>query len=693
MRVASKAAPTYPPTRGDPVVEDHFGTPVPDPYRWLEAPDGPERQAWIEAQNALTFAYLESIPERRRLRERLTELWDFERCSAPDRHGPWFLFGRNDGLQDQAVIHRTRDLDADPDPLLDPNALSADGSIAVADVAVTRDGRYLAYALASAGSDWHAWHVREVASGRDLPDVVRWSKFSGAAWLPDGSGFVYGRYEPPAEPGAAFTEPNHGHRLFLHRLGTDQDADELVFERPDQPDWGFDASVTDDGRWLLVTQTEGTEPKCRLFVRDLAAPGSVVEPFLDAFDASYEVVGNDGECFYVLTDRDAPRRRLVAIERGRPQPAAWAPLIREGRGREVLASVVRAAGRFVALWRVDAHDRLRIHRLDGGLEREVNLPGMGTVSELAARPEDGEARLVFTSYTRPPTVYRLDVASGTMRAWRAPRLAFDPDAYETRQVFYPSRDGTAIPMFITARRAVARDGSNPTYLHGYGGFDIALTPGFDPAVIAWLELGGTYAVANLRGGAEYGREWHEAGRLGRKQNVFDDAIAAAEHLVADGWTTPSRLAIGGRSNGGLLVGACLTQRPDLFGAALPAVGVLDMLRFHRFTIGWAWTSDYGDPEVEADFRILLAYSPLHNLRPGTRYPATLITTADHDDRVVPAHSFKFAAALQAAQAGPAPVLIRIEQRAGHGSGRPTHQLIEEAADRWAFLLANLEAAT
>ncbi|MGH2466794.1 MAG: prolyl oligopeptidase family serine peptidase, partial [Candidatus Limnocylindrales bacterium] len=596
-------------------------------------------------------------------------------------------------------------------PLLDPNDLADDGTISLAAWSASRDGRWLAYALQHAGSDWLEWRVREIATGNDLADVVERAKFSGAAWLPDGSGFVYGRYpegrhpdvgQPASDIAATdgrgplpfdspteLTDPTHHHELALHRLRTPTADDAVLFARPDEPDWLFEPQVTEDGRWLLVYQSLGTDPNLRVFARDLEDPEGEIRPFLDRFDAAYEVVESAGDRFFVLTDQGAPRKRLVAIDRARPEPEAWTTLIPEGARQEVLSGVRLAGERLLCRWSVDAHDRLEVRRLDGSLERAVELPGLGSVSGMAGRPEDPEAAFAFTSFIHPPAVYRLAVVAGAPRAWYPPALPFDPDRYETRQVFTTSRDGTRVPLFITARRGTVPDGSRPTYLYGYGGFDIAVTPTFTPTTIAWLELGGVYAVANLRGGAEYGRTWHDAGRLAQKQNVFDDFIGAAEWLIAEGWTSAERLAIGGRSNGGLLVGACLTQRPDLFGAALPAVGVMDMLRFHRFTIGWAWTSDYGDPEVEADFRVLLAYSPLHNVRPGTAYPATLLTTADHDDRVVPAHSFKFAATLQAAQASPAPILIRIETRAGHGAGMPTHKLIEEAADRWAFLVQAL----
>ncbi len=689
MPPSQPTTPQYPETRRDDTVETLHGRQIADPYRWLEDPDSPETRAWVEAQNAVTDSFLADIPARAAIRERLTRLWNYERYGLPQHRGDWFVFSHNDGLQNQDVLMRAAALDEEPAVLLDPNALSEDGTVALSLTELSDDGTLLAYSLAESGSDWVTWRFREVATGRDLPDLLRWSKFSGAAWLPDGTGFLYSRYAQPEDDTTLYQAVNRGHLVYLHRIGEPQERDELVFERPDQPDWLFEAQVSEDGRWLLVYQFEGTNRERRIFLRDLSDPSARVEPFLDRFDASYTVVGNDGTTFYVLTDRDAPRGRLVAIERSRPEPEAWRTLIAEGPDRDVLAELEMAGDRFVAIWRVDAHDVVRIHRLDGTREGDVELPTIGSIGGLAGRRSEQDAYLSFASFTHPGTVYRLDPTTCALdEVWR-PRIDFDPDAYEVSQVRYPSRDGTLIPMFVVHRRGLVRDGSNPTYLYGYGGFEIPLVPAFSAANMAWLEMGGTYAQASLRGGGEYGTEWHDAGRLRNKQNVFDDFIAAAEWLIAQGYTSTRRLAIGGRSNGGLLVGACLTQRPDLFGAALPAVGVLDMLRFHRFTIGWAWTSDYGSPDEPADFEVLLGYSPLHNLRPGTAYPATLVTTADHDDRVVPAHSFKFIAALQAAQRGPAPVLARIETRAGHGAGKPTTKLIAEWADMWTFLFREL----
>ena len=685
---AAPPAPTsYPDTKTVPQVDDYFGTVVRDPYRWLEDDNAADTKRWVQAQNAVTFGYLEKISAREAIRKRLTELWNYERFGLPRKRGDWYVFTRNDGLQNQAVFYRAKDLDAPPEVLLDPNALSADGTVAVGSSTFSDDGRYMAYAISESGSDWLRWKVRDVATGTDTPDEIRWSKFSGASWLKDGSGFFYSRYDAPKD-GEALTGVNKHQKVYFHRMGTAQEADTLTYARPDQPDWGLVGDVTDDGRYLLIYQSEGTDPRNRVFVKDLTTPGSSVEPFLDQFDASYSVVGNDGRTFYVLTDQGAPRKRLVAITLGDASPSAWKTLIPEGPAQDVLADVTMAAGRFVATWQIDAQGRLRVYALDGRLEHDVALPTIGAV-QFTGRREQPEGFYAFSSFAHPTAIYRLDVASGRSRVFKQPTVAFDPAGYETTQVFYRSKDGTRVPMFITHKRGLQKDGNNPTYLYGYGGFDISLTPAFSPANLAWMEMGGIFAVANLRGGGEYGKAWHDAGRLANKQNVFDDFIAAAEYLIAGKYTSTPKLAIGGGSNGGLLVGAAMTQRPELFGAALPAVGVMDMLRFHKFTIGWAWKSDYGSSETRDGFDVLYKYSPLHNLKPGVAYPATMVTTADHDDRVVPAHSFKFAAALQAAHEGPQPVLIRIETKAGHGAGKPTSKLIEEAADRWAFLVANL----
>jgi prolyl oligopeptidase len=680
---------SYPATRKGDVSEVLHGQKIADPYRWLEDPNSAETAAWVEAQNKVTFGYLEKIEKRAAIRERLTKLWNYERYGVPSRHGAWTIFSRNDGLQNQAVIYKATSLTASPEVLLDPNTLSTDGTVALSGLSFSEDGRYAAYATSASGSDWMEWKVREVGTGKDLPDVIKWSKFSGAAWKKDGSGFYYSRYDAPMSKDEAYNAVNKYQKVFFHKVGTAQSDDQLVYERPDKPDWGFGADVTDDGRWLLIYQSEGTNRENRIFLRDLADAAGKIEPFLDRFDASYNIVGNDGATFYVVTDKDAPRYRVVAVEKGKPEPALFKALIPQAGNRDVLSSASVIANRFVTVWRVDAHEKLRLFALNGTFESEIALPAIGSVSGISGKREDKDAFYAFTSFNYPSTTFRYDFASKASAVFKQPTVDFDPSAFETKQVFYPSKDGTKIPMFIVHKKGLALNGSNPTYLYGYGGFDVSLEPAFSPANIVWMEMGGVYAQPNLRGGGEYGKEWHDAGRLKNKQNVFDDFIAAAEWLIANKYTSMPRLAIGGGSNGGLLVGAVMTQRPELFGAALPAVGVMDMLRYHKFTIGWAWKSDYGDPEVKEDFEVALKYSPLHNLKPGVSYPATLVTTGDHDDRVVPAHSHKFIAALQAAQKGNAPVLTRIETKAGHGAGKPTAKIIEERADQWAFLVKAL----
>jgi prolyl oligopeptidase len=677
----------YPETHKADVVDDYHGTKVADPYRWLEDDNSAETKAWVEAQNKVTFAYLAGIPERAAIKDRLTKLMDYERFSAPFKRGKRYFYSHNSGLQNQAVLFVTENPAEKGRVLLDPNTLSKDGTVALSGMSVSHDGKVMAYGLSESGSDWVTWKVRDVETGKDLTDEVRWSKFSGAAWRKDGSGFYYSRYDAPKE-GAALTGQNLDQKLYFHKLGSTQDQDALVYARPDHPTWGFGSEVTEDGRWLVISQWEGTERKNRLFLQDLSKSGAAVEPFLDRFDAQYNVVDNDGEVFYIQTDNGAPRNRLVAIPKGGVDPTKWKTLIPEDKGTAVLVSVSMGAGRFVAQWMTDAHEQLKVYALDGAFEREIALPTLGTTG-FSGRREDGEGFYSFTSFTYPTTIYRYDFKSAKSEVFRAPKVAFNPSDYETKQVFYASKDGTKVPMFLTHKKGVKMDGQNPTLLYGYGGFDISLTPSFSTGRLTWMEMGGVYAQANLRGGGEYGQAWHDAGRLKVKQNVFDDFIAAAEWLIAHKITSTPKLAIQGGSNGGLLVGACMTQRPDLFGACLPAVGVMDMLRFHKFTIGWAWKSDYGSSETKEGFDVLIKYSPLHNLKPGVKYPPTMVTTGDHDDRVVPAHSHKFTATLQACQAGPAPVLTRIETKAGHGAGKPTDKIIAELADEWAFLVKNL----
>lgn len=691
----------YPVTRTTDQVDDYHGTVVADPYRWLEDTDDPAVSAWIAEQNAVTRDWLARVPAREQVRARLGELWDHPRRGAPWRRGDRWFQMRNTGLQNQDVLWT---MDAPPTPdadfdagrvLLDPNELSPDGTVALTGAAFTDDGALLAYATSEAGSDWMTWRVRDVGTGRDRGDVVRWSKFSGAAWLPDGSGFFYARYDEP-RPGEAHEGRNTHQQLFLHRLGTDQSDDVMVYARPDQPEWGFSPTVTEDGRYLVLHVWHGTDRRNRVFYADLEGAGrggpaqGDVRELLAEGDAGYDFVGNEGPVFFFVTDLDAPRGRIVAVDVRRPARGDWREIVAEGDDTLEHARIV--GGRLLAVFLHHARHRLHRYELDGADAGAVDLPGVGSIGALTGRRADAAAYVTLTAFTHPPAVHRVDVATGATAPAVAPGLDVDPERFVTEQAFVTSRDGTRVPVFCVHRRDVTPgNGPHPTVLWGYGGFNIPVTPMFRVAWLVWLEAGGVLAVANLRGGGEYGQSWHDAGRLANKQNVFDDAIAAAEWLTGAGWTSPERLAIQGGSNGGLLVGACLTQRPELFGAAVSEVGVLDMLRFHVFTIGWAWASDYGSAEDPDQFKTLLAYSPLHNVREGVAYPPTLIVTGDHDDRVVPGHSLKFAAALQANQAGDAPILLRVETDTGHGAGKPTAKVIEERADVLAFLRQALGA--
>ena len=683
----AQSALTYPATRKVEQVDDYSGVKITDPYRWLEDDNAADTKAWVAEENKVTFGFLEQIPERKSIKERMTKLWNFERYSAPHKEGGRYFFSKNNGLQNQSVLYWQPSLDAEPKLLLDPNKLAADGTAALGGEAISDDGKLLAYGVATAGSDWQEWKVRDVARGEDLTDEIKWVKFSGAAWTKDGRGFFYSRYDEP-KPGAALTGVNYFQKLYYHRLGTAQSADPLIYERPDHKEWGFGGGVTDDGRYLIIGVSEGTDRRNRVFYKDLRDAKAKVVELLNDFDAQYNFIDNDGPVFWFKTDLHAPRGRIIAIDIRKPERANWKELIPQGE--ETLVSANTLNNQFVVNYLKDAHSQVKIYSLAGKFAREVELPGIGSAGGFSGRRSDTETFYAFTSFTTPGTIYRYDLKTGKSTVFRKPNIDADVSQFETKQIFYKSKDGTRVPMFITYKKGIKLDGSNPTLLYGYGGFDISITPSFSVANLVWLQMGGVYAVANLRGGGEYGEEWHQAGMKLKKQNVFDDFIGAAEWLIENKYTSTPKLAISGGSNGGLLVGACLTQRPDLFGAALPAVGVMDMLRFNKFTIGWAWMSDYGSPQNPEEFKALAAYSPLHNLKPGTKYPPTLITTGDHDDRVVPAHSFKFAARLQECQAGNSPVLIRIETRAGHGAGKPTTKLIEEASDKLAFLSRELK---
>lgn len=675
---------TYPKTKTVDQVDDLHGEKIADPYRWMEDLDSADVKQWIEQENKLTFGWLGEIPAREKIKARLTQLWNYERYGIPRQQGGKYFYSRNDGLQNQAVLYVADSLSAEPRVLLDPNKLRADGTVALTDYDITDDAKLIVYGTSAAGSDWEEYRVRDIATGQDLPDVIKWVKFSNASWTADGKGFFYCRYPEPK--GNELETANYYHKLYYHKLGTPQSDDPIIYERPDQKDWGFSGSVTDDGRYLIISITQGTERKNRLYYKNLKAGGDVVK-LLDGFDAEYDFIDNIDGVFFIRTDNDAPRGRIVAIDTAKADVANWKEIVPQQKETLQRAGIV--ADQIFASFLKDASTQVRRYDTAGKLIDEIKLPGIGTAGGFGGKRSDKETFYSFTSFATPTTVYRFDPATGKSDVFKQPKVAFNPDDYEVKQVFYPSKDGTKIPLFIVHKKGIKLDGTNPTYLYGYGGFNQSITPNFSVSNLVWMELGGVYASAVLRGGGEYGKEWHDAGRLKNKQNVFDDFVAAGEWLIANKYTQSAKLSIGGGSNGGLLVGACITQRPELFGAALPAVGVMDMLRFHKFTIGWAWTSDYGSPDDAEMFKVIRAYSPLHNIRPGTKYPATMITTADHDDRVVPSHSFKFAAAMQAAQAGPAPILIRIETRAGHGAGKPTSKIIEESADKWAFLVRTL----
>ncbi len=677
---------SYPQANKVDVVDDYHGTKVADPYRWLEDVDSPETKAWVQEENKLTSAYLDTIPERAKIKARMTELWNFERFTPPQKEGGRYFYGRNNGLQNQNVLFTTKSIREEGKVLLDPNTLSSDGTVALSGNRVSHDGKYLAYGLAASGSDWQEWHVRDIETGKDLPDLIKWVKFSSASWSGDNKGFFYSRYDEPTEA-TRMTGANYYQKLYYHLLGTPQSQDVLVYQTPEHKEWGFGAYVTDDGHYLIISVSQGTDRRNRVYYKDLTMKDAPVLKLLDDFDAAYDFIDNDGPVFWFKTDLDAPRGKVIAIDTRKPQRASWKVLIPEGP--DALEDVSAIGNKFIVRYLKDAHSQVKLFAVDGKPAGEIALPGIGSAEGFSGKRSDTETFYSFTSFTTPRTIYRYDLASGKSTVLREPKVAFNPADYETKQVFYTSKDGTRVPMFITGKKGIKQDGSNPTLLYGYGGFDIAITPAFSVADLVWMEMGGVYAVANLRGGSEYGEQWHEAGMKLNKQNVFDDFIAAAEWLINNNYTSKQKLAIHGRSNGGLLVGAVETQRPDLFGAAIPGVGVMDMLRFHKFTIGWGWTSDYGSSDDAQQFKALYAYSPLHNIKPGTAYPPTLITTADHDDRVVPGHSFKFAAAMQAAQAGNEPVLIRIDTKAGHGGGRPTAKTIDEFTDMWGFLVKTL----
>jgi len=683
---------TYPTaTRGE-QVDDYHGTKVADPYRWLEDLDSPQTTAWVAAQNQLAFGFLEKLPQREKFKARLTKLWNFPRFGLPTKEGGQYFFTKNDGLQNQAVLYVQPSLATEPRVLLDPNTLAKDGTVALTAFHVSHDGKWLAYGTAAAGSDWNEFRVRGIADGKDTTDLIKWVKFSGLSWTRDSRGFFYSRYDEPkveAGTGKTFSELAH-QKLFYHRLGTPQSEDKLIYQVPAEPKWFVGGGVTEDGRFLIMNIARGDSHNNLIHSLDLGDPmaprlDAPVVKLVAAWDAKYSVVGNDGPVLLVETNLDAPRNRIIAIDTRAPQRERWKNIVPQTA--DVIDSSGVVGGKLVVRTMHDVASRLLVYAKDGAPLGDIPLPAIGQVSGFAGREDAPELFYSFTSFTYPTTIFRHDLGTGKGAVWQAPKVDFNPADYETRQVFYASKDGTRVPMFITHKRGLKLDGAAPTVLYAYGGFDISLKPAFSVSNLVWLEQGGVFAQPNLRGGGEYGKAWHEAGTKERKQNVFDDFIAAAEWLFANKYTSPAKLVLSGGSNGGLLVGAVVNQRPDLCRVAWPAVGVMDMLRFQKFTIGYAWVSDYGSSDDAAGFKYLSAYSPLHTVKPGAKYPAVLVTTADHDDRVFPAHSFKYTAALQAAAAKNAdggPVMIRIEVKAGHGAGKPTSKIIEESADKLAF---------
>jgi prolyl oligopeptidase len=673
----------YPESAKTDVTDTYFGTTVADPYRWLEDDNSKETGLWVEAQNKVTEEYLSKIPYKEQIRERLTQLWNYPRYGVPFHEGNYYFFFKNNGIQNQSVLYFQSSLEEEPEVFLDPNNLSPDGTVALGTYSVSKDGKYFAYAVSGSGSDWNEIYVKETATGKQLEDKLEWVKFSGISW--QGNGFYYSRYDKPTG-GAEYSSKNEYHKVYYHKLGEPQSADKLIYSNNEYPLRNYGVQTTDDEKFLILGESESTSGNA-LYIKDLNKPGNEFKKIADGFRYEYSVVHNNGSTFYIHTNDDAPRYRLIAVSLDNPARENWKVIINEKD--EVLQEVHVAGGRFIAQYMKDATSKANVIDFSGKFLYDMELPGIGTLTGFRSKEKEDTAFYAFTSFTFPSTVYAYNVKENSSSVLFDSELDFDSKAYVSEQVFFNSKDGTRVPMFIVHKADVQMDGNNPVYLYGYGGFNVSLTPSFSPSRIVFFENGGIFVMVNLRGGGEYGEEWHKAGTKLNKQNVFDDFIAAAEYLIENNYTSPKKIAIAGGSNGGLLVGATMIQRPELFGAAIPAVGVLDMLRFHKFTIGWAWTGDYGSSDNEEEFRYLLKYSPLHNLKKGTCYPPTLITTADHDDRVVPAHSFKFAATLQDVQSCNNPALIRIETKAGHGAGKPVSKMIDEAADIWSFIMYNL----
>ncbi|TBO37044.1 prolyl oligopeptidase family serine peptidase [Pedobacter kyonggii] len=673
----------YPETKKDSTKDNYFGTTIADPYRWLENDTSAETKAWVVAENKVTQNYLEQIPYRSDIKKRLTELWNYPKESAPFKVGEYYFFTKNDGLQNQSIWFIKKGLDGKEEVFLDPNKLTKDGTAAVSLLGFSHDKKYLAYSVAQAGSDWSNIYVIEIASKTKLADELKWTKFSGAAWK--GDGFYYSKFDEPIK-GTDLSAANKYQKVYFHKLGEEQQKDQLIFEDKTNPNLYFGASITEDERFLVVYASAGTSGNA-LFYQDLKEQGSKIEPLIKGYENNHSVIDNVGGKLLVNTDLGAENKQVLLVDPKNADPKNWQKVIPESK--LALEGIGTGGGFLWASYLKDASTNIIQFDLTGKKIGEVKLPAIGTVDSFGGYKEDKEFFYTFSNFTTPGTIYRYDVDKAESVLYKKSGLKFNTDNYETKQVFYPSKDGTKVPMFIVHKKEIKLDGNNPVYLYAYGGFQVSLTPGFSLSRLLFLERGGIYVQPSLRGGSEYGEAWHKAGMLAKKQNVFDDFIATAEYLVKEKYTNPSKIAISGGSNGGLLVGACMTQRPDLFKVALPAVGVLDMLRYHKFTVGWGWAVEYGSSDKKEDFDYLIKYSPLHNLKNGVNYPATLITTADHDDRVVPAHSFKFAATLQEKYKGENPVLIRIETKAGHGAGKPTTKVIEEAADVWSFVFQNL----
>lgn len=681
----------YPDTKKGDTTDEYHGTKVPDPYRWLEDDVRTSKEVadWVEAENKVTFAFLEAIPQREAIKKRITDLWNYEKISAPFKVGGRYFFYKNNGLQNQSVLFTQDTLESEPKLLMDPNTWTKDGTIALAGTALSDDAKYLAYGTAEAGSDWNTWKVMDVHGAKPLGDELKWVKFSSASWTLDGKGFFYSRFPEPKKDDT-FQSLNVNQKLYYHRLGTPQSEDVLVYQRPEKPEWTIGGGVSEDGRYLIISVGDGTTSrKARVVYKDLMEPYGLPIELVANHDNKFNFLGNDGPVFFFQTDYNAPKYQIIAIDIRNPEPKNWRTIVPEAK--EPLESVDLVGNVFICSYLQDARTQVKVYDMDGKFVRDVALPGIGTAGGFHGKRTDTETFYTFSSFATPPSVYRYDILTGESKLVRQAKVKFDPSLYEVKQVFYTSKDGTKVPMFLAHKKGIKLDGSNPTLLYGYGGFNISLTPGFSVSRLQWMEMGGVMAVANLRGGGEYGDAWHRGGTKLQKQNVFDDFIGAAEYLVKEKYTSPAKLGIQGGSNGGLLVGACMTQRPDLFGACLPAVGVMDMLRFQKFTAGRFWVDDYGSSDNTEEFAALYKFSPYHVLLKNgpKKYPATMVTTADTDDRVVPGHSFKFAAALQAMQTGDAPVLIRIETKAGHGAGKPTAKVIEEVTDQWAFLVKTL----